>query len=114
MYNVILLFAFYIIFHHHHHGLGSWSAVATNVKRGFVLSRAPDVFVFLIFKAVSGGAVFRIFVPVFCIPGRGFRLCVGITPRTAVLSSLYLFFVILYPPAALPYSFTQSFFYILC
>lgn len=86
MYNVILLFAFCIIFYHHHHGLGSWSAVVTNVKRGFVISRTPCVFVFLIFKAVSGGTVFRIFVPMFCIPGRGFRVCVGITPRSAVLS----------------------------
>ena len=54
MYNVILLFAFCIIFHQHHHGLGSWSVAFTNVKRGFIPAQAPDVFVFLIFKAVSG------------------------------------------------------------
>jgi hypothetical protein len=59
------------------------------------------------------GAVFRIFVRVFCISGRGFCRCVGITPRSAVLSSLYLFFVILYS-AALPYPFTQSFVYVTC
>jgi len=57
MYNVILLFAFCIIFHQHHHGLGSWSVAFTNVKMGFVPSQAPDVFVFLIFKAVSGCGV---------------------------------------------------------
>jgi hypothetical protein len=55
------------------------------------------------------GAVFRIFVPVFCISGKGFCRCVGITPKSAVLSSPYLFFVILYPAAVLPYPFTHSF-----
>lgn len=55
------------------------------------------------------GAVFRIFVPVFCISGSGFCLRVGIIPRSAVLSLLYLFFVILYFAAFLSYPFTQSF-----
>ena len=60
------------------------------------------------------GAGFRIFVGVFCISGRDFCRFIGVPARSAVLSSLYLFFVILCPEAAVPFPFTQSFVDVMC